>query len=77
MVAATVQIRAGALDTSAPCHTADALALAIRLHAPVFATETLVKLVEVKGARGWQDPLPADAETAPWLDRITPKDFSL
>lgn len=75
MVAATVQIRAGALDTSAPCHTADALALAIRLHAPVFATETLVKLVEAKEAKGRQDPLPTDAEAAPWLDTVKPEDF--
>lgn len=75
MVAATVKIRAGTLDTSAPCHTADALALAIRLHAPVFATETLVKLVEAKGAKGRQDPLPTDAEAAPWLDRVKPCDF--
>ncbi len=77
MVVATVQIRAGALDTSAPCHTADALALAIRLHAPVFATETLVKLVEAKGAKGGrQDPLPTDAEAAPWLDAVKPQDFA-
>lgn len=75
MVVATVQIRAGALDTSAPCHTADALALAIRLHAPVFATETLVRLIEAKGAKRSEDPLPADAEAAPWLDGVKPEDF--
>lgn len=75
MVVATIQMRAGPFYTSTPCHTADALALAIRLHAPVFATETLVKLVEAKGAGGRQDPLPTDAEAAPWLDRIKPGDF--
>lgn len=76
MVVATVRIRVGALDTSAPCHTADALALAIRLHAPVFATETLVKLVEAKGAKGRQGSLPTDAEAAPWLDTVKPEDFA-
>ncbi len=76
MVVATVKMRTGALDTSAPCHTADALALAIRLHAPVFATETLVKLVEAKGAKGRQDPLPTDAEATPWLDTVKPQDFA-
>lgn len=76
MVVATVKIRAGTLDASTPCHTADALALAIRLHAPVFATETLVKLVEAKGAKGRQDPLPTDAEAAPWLDTVKPEDFA-
>lgn len=75
MVVATVLMWAGALCRSAPCHTADALALAIRLHAPVFATETLVKLVEAKGAGGRQDPLPTDAEAAPWLDTVKPEDF--
>ncbi|MBI2882822.1 MAG: bifunctional nuclease family protein [Candidatus Methylomirabilis oxyfera] len=77
MVVATVKMRAGALDTAAACHTADALALAIRLRVPVFATETLVKLVEAKGAKGRQDPVPAEGETASWLDRVTPIDFSL
>lgn len=75
MVAATLRMRIGAVETSTPCHTADALALAIRLHAPVFATETLVKLVEAKGSRGRQDPLPTDVEAAPWLDRVKPIDF--
>lgn len=75
VVVATVKIRAGALDTTAACHTADALALAIRLRVPVFATEMLVKLVEAKGAKGGQDPLPTDAETASWLDRLKPADF--
>lgn len=77
MVVATVKMRTGALDTSAPCHTADALALAIRLHAPVFATETLVKLIEAKGAESRQESLPTDAETAPWLDGVKPEDFTL
>ncbi len=77
MVTATLRMRTGAVETSTLCHTADALALAIRLHAPVFATETLVKLVEVKGARVRQDSLPAEEETAPWLNRVEPIDFSL
>lgn len=75
MVVATVKMRAGALDTAATCHTADALALAIRLRVPVFATETLAKLVKAKAAGRRQDPLPADAETASWLDRVKPTDF--
>lgn len=75
MVVATVQMRAGPSYTSAPCHTADALALAIRMHAPVFATETLVKLIQAKGAKGRQDPLPTDAEAAPWLDGVKPEGF--
>ncbi|MBZ0160013.1 MAG: DUF151 domain-containing protein [bacterium] len=76
MVVATVKMRVGALDTAETCHTADALALAIRLRVPVFATETLARLVEAKGARSRQDPLPTDAEAAPWLDRIKPTDFA-
>ncbi|VUZ83722.1 hypothetical protein MELA_00075 [Candidatus Methylomirabilis lanthanidiphila] len=76
MVVATVKMQTGALDTAATCHTADALALAIRLRVPVFATETLAKLVEAKDAGRRQDPLPADAETASWLDKIKPADFA-
>lgn len=75
MIVATVKMRTGALDTAAMCHTADALALAIRLRVPVFATETLAKLVEAKDAGRRQDPLPADAVTASWLDRVKPTDF--
>lgn len=75
MVVATVKMRAGVIDTAAACHTADALALAIRLRVPIFATETLAKLVEAKNAGRRQDPLPADADTASWLDRIKPADF--
>jgi len=75
MVMATVKMRVGSLDTAATCHTADALALAIRLRIPVFATEMLARLVEAKSAGYRQDPLPADAETAAWLGRIKPTDF--
>lgn len=75
MVVATVTMRGGTLDRAAACHTADALALAIRLRVPVFATETLARLVEAKEAGRRQDPLPADAEAALWLDRVKPTDF--
>ncbi|GEM_PF-5912197 len=75
MVMATLRMRTGVVETSTLCRTTDALALAIRLHAPVFATETLVQLIEAKGASGRQDPLPTNVEAAPWLDRVKPCDF--
>lgn len=74
-LAASVQVRTGTQETSVPCHTADALALAIRLRVPVFATETLAQVLERRGTEGGKVPLPDEAEAAPWLDEIKPDDF--
>ena len=75
-LAASVQVRTGHRDTSVPCHTADALAVAIRLRVPIFATDSLGRLLEQKGAEIGRLPLPDDAEATPWLDRVKPDDFA-
>lgn len=74
-LAASVQVRTGPIETSVSCHTADALALAIRLRAPIFAAATLAQVLERKGTDGGKDPLPDIAEATPWLDRVKPDDF--
>lgn len=74
-LAASVQVRTGLIETSVPCRTADALALAIRLRVPVFATAALAQILERKGTDGGKVPLPDDAEATPWLDRVKPDDF--
>jgi len=74
-LAASVQVRTGPIETSVPCHTADALALAIRLRVPVFATATLSQVLERKGTDGGRDPLPDETEAVPWLDGVKPEDF--
>jgi bifunctional DNase/RNase len=74
-LAASVQVRTGPVETSVPCRTADALALAIRLRVPVFATATLAQIIEREGTCGGKDPLPDEGEAAPWLDGVKPDDF--
>ena len=74
-LAASVQVRSGPIETSVPCQTADALALAIRLRVPVFATATLAQILERKGTDGGKDPLPDEADAVPWLDGVKPEDF--
>jgi hypothetical protein len=74
-LAASVQVRIGPNETSVPCHTADALALAIRLRVPVFATAALAQILDRKGTDSGKIPLPDDAEATPWLDRVKPDDF--
>lgn len=76
LLSASVQIRSGAEETSVPCHTADALALAIRLQAPIFATDSLDRILEQKGTEVGTVPLPDDAEATPWLERVKPDDFA-
>jgi bifunctional DNase/RNase len=76
LLSASVQVRIGAGETSVPCHTADALALAIRFRAPIFASDSLDRLLDRKGGEARQSSLPDDAEAAPWLDRVTPDDFA-
>lgn len=75
LLSASVQVRSGAEETSVSCHTADALALAIRLQAPIFATDSLDQLLEQKGTEAGTVPLPDEAEATPWLDRVKPDDF--
>ncbi len=74
-LAAAVQVRTGPVETSIPCRTADALALAIRLRVPVYATATLAQIIEREGTCGGKDPLPDEGEAAPWLDGVKPDDF--
>lgn len=76
LLSASVQVRSGAEEASVPCHTADALALAIRLQTPVFATDSLDRILEQKGTEVGTVPLPDDAEATPWLDRVKPEDFN-
>jgi len=75
LLSASVQVRSSTEETSVPCHTADALALAIRFRAPIFATESLDQLLEWKGNETARSPLPDDAEATPWLDMGKPDDF--
>jgi bifunctional DNase/RNase len=76
LVVASVRARAGTLEVFAPCQPADALALAIRLRLPVFATETLLQILERRAIDTESGPLPGDAEAAPWLRSVTPEQFA-
>ncbi len=76
LVVASVRSRAGSLEAAAPCQPADALALAIRLRMPVFATETLIQILERKAIETMSGPLPGDAEAVPWLTSVTPEEFA-
>jgi bifunctional DNase/RNase len=75
-LAASVHVRTGHIWTLVPCHTADALALAIRLRVPILATEALARLLERERPDGATDPLPDEIEAAPWLDGVKPDDFA-
>jgi len=75
LLSASLQVRSSTEETSVPCHTADALALAIRFRAPIFATDSLDRLLERKDNEGALSPLPDDSEAAPWLDTVKPDHF--
>ena len=53
-----------------PCHPADALALAVRAHAPIVAEDSALVHARATGA-----PPPNDA-MRDWLDRVRPADFA-
>ncbi len=57
------------------CRIADALALAVRLKVPVFATAALARLVDETGVevagRSLADPCDAEG----WLEGVRPEDF--
>jgi bifunctional DNase/RNase len=76
LVVASVRAHGGSAEASAPCQPADALALAIRLRLPVFATETLLQILERKAIETKSSALPGDAEALPWLRSVKPRDFS-
>jgi hypothetical protein len=68
-VSASIVFRQGALDLSLACHPADAMALALRAGAPIFASDSAL-------ARGCAaDPELRAQAVQRWLDRLTPSDF--
>lgn len=57
------------------CRIADALALAVRLKVPVFATPALARVVDETGVEVAGRSLPDPCEATGWLERVRPGDF--
>ena len=53
-----------------PCHPADALALAVRAHAPIVAEDSALAHARAAGASPTSDAM------RDWLDRVRPADFA-
>jgi bifunctional DNase/RNase len=69
-IGALVQIRQGESDTEVNCYPPDAIALAIREHLPIYATEAALDHAEPV------TPPPAGpGDVADWLERVQPRDF--
>ncbi len=72
-ICATLVLEHPALDLVLPCHPADAIALALRARAPIYATPAAVAQacpVAKLRACGTDHP-----DVARWLERVRPDDF--
>ena len=68
-IGASLVFRREAGDVTVDCHPADALAIAVRTRAPVYATPAALALSCPAHGRS------ADDSTARWLDAVRPSDF--
>jgi bifunctional DNase/RNase len=59
-------------ETRHDCHPADAVGLAVRTGAPIYATADALGQA---CPQGHHRPAPDGAATARWLDRVRPEDF--
>jgi bifunctional DNase/RNase len=72
-VSATLYLGENHHETALPCHLADALALAERTHAPIYATDDVLSYARQLGqrhSRGTGHP-----DSARYLERTRPEDF--
>jgi uncharacterized protein len=77
---AVIHLRLGSADITVDSRPSDAIALALRVEAPIFVDEevlTKAESVEVKVAKEPENPGKADdpARIKEWLDSIKPGDF--
>ena len=69
---AMVCLRQGGREVAVPCYPPDALALALRVGVPIYATEAALAHGDRAGP-----PEPDGEDLAGWLDRLRPEDFAL
>jgi hypothetical protein len=70
--ASLVLLRDGS-EIALPCHPADAIALALRTEAPIYASpEAMAHACTLGQPRGHEAPHP---DVAGWLERVKPDDF--
>ncbi len=67
-----LRLRASGLGMVLPCYPPDALALALRIGAPIYATASA--LAQAESTCG-QPFLPSDVDVSRWVDRLNPEDF--
>lgn len=70
---ASVRFELGGKFTGLPCRPAEAVLLAVRLEAPIFASSRLTDEMDREGAPV-ADPWP-DLPVQQWLGRVRPEDF--
>jgi bifunctional DNase/RNase len=74
-VTATVHLRHAGGELSLPCYPPDALALALRTRAPIYATEQVLVHARPRGAPRPAGPPPGPGEVSRWVERVRPEDF--
>ena len=72
-IRALVHVETPEAELTLSCYPPDALALALRVKAPVYATDEALVHAQSLSASGTFPAEPADVR--PWLERVKPEDF--
>lgn len=74
-IGGVIYLRGPEAELTFPCYPPDALALALRAKAPIYATPEALAHAEPLSAPETPPEHPADVRQ--WLERVKPEDFSL
>lgn len=74
-ISAAVHLRHAGGELILPCYPPDALALALRTGAPIYATEQVLAHAWPRGAPPAAGPPPGPGEVSRWVERVKPEDF--